>query len=248
METLINWQLTIDNEQLIQDSKIQNVMSSAVETSAIRNKQIPPLSFDYAQDRLSEWRKTIFQFNMNIFKRIISFFKKKKQTDNLHNSTNNFKKQRKMSLRENFISDAPDEETGGKVNAISQNKTLYIGQFTETVAEPELFQDAQTMKDVFTKFKPKVDVEFQTEQGDYVEETIAFNEMKDFEINNGSGQLVQNSSFLLQTKSNIEANAKIRKQIEQNKRLRDLLAKQESKEELRNVLQNLLDELDGNKG
>ena len=29
-----------------------------------------------------------------------------------------------MSLRENFISDDPDEETGGKVNANSQNKTL----------------------------------------------------------------------------------------------------------------------------
>jgi len=184
---------------------------------------------------------------MNIFEKIISFFKKKKQTNNVQQRNINFKKQRKMSLRENFISDAPDEETGGKVNAISQNKTLYIGQFSDTVAEPELFQDAQTIKDVFEKFKPQVNVEFQTEEGDYVEETLAFNEMKDFEINSGSGQLVQNSSFLLQTKSNIEANAKIRKQIEQNKRLRDLLAKQESKEELRNVLQNLLDELDGGK-
>jgi len=150
-----------------------------------------------------------------------------------------------MSLRENFISDAPDEETGGAVNAISQNKTLYIGQFTDTVSDPELLQEASTIKDVFDNFKPKVDVEFQTETGEYVEETLSFREMKDFEINGGSGQLVQNSSFLLQTKSNIEANAKIRKQIEQNKRLRDLLAKQESKEELRNVLQNLLDELEG---
>ena len=152
-----------------------------------------------------------------------------------------------MSLRENFISDAPDEETGGAVNAISQNKTLYIGQFTDTVSDPELLQEASTIKDVFDNFKPKVDVEFQTETGEYVEETLSFREMKDFEINGGSGQLVQNSSFLLQTKSNIEANAKIRKQIEQNKRLRDLLAKQESKEELRNVLQNLLDELEGQK-
>jgi len=152
-----------------------------------------------------------------------------------------------MSLKENFISDAPDEEAGGKVNAISQNKTLYIGQFTDTVAEPELFQEASTIKDVFDKFKPKVDVEFKNENGEAVEETLSFNEMKDFEVNNGSGQLVTNSSFLLQTKSNIEANAKIKKQIEQNKRLRDLLGSQQSKEELRNVLQNLLDELENSK-
>ena len=152
-----------------------------------------------------------------------------------------------MSLRENFISDAPDEETGGKVNAISQNKTLYIGQFTEAVTEPELFQDANTIKDVFDKFKPKMNVEFQTENGDYVEETLNFNEMKDFEVNNGTGQLVTNSSFLQSVKSNIDANAKMRKNIEQNKRLRDLIGNTESKEELRNVLQNLLDELEGGK-
>ena len=184
-----------------------------------------------------------------MFKKILAFFSKKKKEKSIQqrNISTNFKKQRSMSLRENFISDAPDEETGGKVNAISQNKTLYIGQFSDTVAEPELFQEAPTIKEVFNKFKPQVTAEFQTEDGDFVEETLAFREMKDFEINNGSGQLVQNSSFLLQTKSNIEANAKIRKQIEQNKRLRDLLAKQESKEELRAVLQSLLDEIEGGK-
>ena len=133
------------------------------------------------------------------------------------------------------------------MNAISQNKTLYIGQFTDAVAEPELFQEANTIKDVFEKFKPQTNVEFQTEQGDYVEETLSFNEMKDFEINNGSGQLVNNSSFLLSAKNNIEANAKIKKQIEQNKKLRDILGKTESKEELRTVLQSMLDELENTK-
>ena len=152
-----------------------------------------------------------------------------------------------MSLRENFISDAPDEETGGKVNAISQNKTLYIGQFTDQVYEPELFQEAATIDDVFEKFKPSATVEFQNEQGDLVEETLSFKEMKDFEINNGTGQLVSNSSFLLSVKNNIEANAKIKKQIEQNKKLRDILTNAESKDELRNVLQTMLDELESTK-
>ena len=152
-----------------------------------------------------------------------------------------------MSLRENFISDAPDEETGGSVNAISQNKTLYIGQFTDMVSEPELFQEATNIKTVFEKFKPKVDVEFSDENGDAVEETLSFNEMKDFEVNNGNGQLVSNSSFLMSVKSNAEANAKMRKNIEQNKRLRDILGNKQSREELRNVLQNLLDELDSTK-
>ena len=152
-----------------------------------------------------------------------------------------------MSLRENFISDAPDEEVGGSVNAISQNKTLYIGQFSDTVAEPELFQEATNINAVFEKFKPQVNVEFRNEDGDSVDETLSFREMKDFEVNNGNGKLVSNSSFLLSVKNNIEANGKIKKQIEQNKRLRDILGNQQSKEELRNVLQGLLDELDNTK-
>lgn len=152
-----------------------------------------------------------------------------------------------MSLRENFISDAPDEETGGKVNAISQNKTLYIGQFSDTVPDPELFQEATNIKTVFDKFKPQVDVEFRGEDGDTIGETLSFKEMKDFEVNGGNGQLVSNSAFLLQAKNNIDANVKMRKQIEQNKRLRDILGNKQSKEELRNVLQNLLDELEKSK-
>lgn len=152
-----------------------------------------------------------------------------------------------MSLRENFISDAPDEETGGKVNAISQNKTLYIGQFTDRVTDPELYQEATNINQVFEHFKPSVSVDFQDEEGDTHEELISFNEMKDFEVNNGNGQLVSNSAFLLDMKSNIDANIKMRKQIEQSKRIRDILGNKQSKDELREVLQYLLDELENNK-
>jgi len=177
------------------------------------------------------------------WEKFISLFgKKDKIVDN-----NQFLKTRRMSLRENFISDAPDEEAGGKVNAISQNKTLYIGQFTDAVNEPELFQDATNINAVFEKFKPNVNVEFQDENGDTIEENLAFNEMSDFDSNGGNGKLVTNSSFLVDVKSNIDINAKMKKQIEQSKRLRDILGDKQSKEELRNVLQGLMDELDNEK-
>ena len=177
------------------------------------------------------------------WEKFISLFgKKDKIVDN-----NQFLKTRRMSLRENFISDAPDEEAGGKVNAISQNKTLYIGQFTDAVNEPEVFQDATNINAVFEKFKPNVNVEFQDENGDTIEENLAFNEMSDFDSNCGNGKLVTNSSFLVDVKSNIDINAKMKKQIEQSKRLRDILGDKQSKEELRNVLQGLMDELDNEK-
>ena len=181
--------------------------------------------------------------SLGFLKKILSLFKKKSTID--ISSNNNFKKKRTMSLlKENFISDAPDEEAGGKVNAISQNKTLYIGQFQDSVDEPELFQEASNINAVFEKFKPQKEVDFQDENGDTVTETLSFNEMSDFDVKEGSGKLVQNSSFLVDVKSNIDVNAKMKKQIEQSKRLRDLLSTGQSKEELRNVLQNMLNELE----
>jgi Uncharacterized protein conserved in bacteria len=173
---------------------------------------------------------------------ILNAIKSKRISINYHSNTV------KMNLlRENFISDAPDEEAGGRVNAISQNKTLYIGQFTDRVVEPELYQDATNINQVFEHFKPSVEVDFQNEDGEIHEETIRFNEMKDFEVDNGNGQLVTNSSFLLNLKSSIDANTKMKRQIEQSKRIRDILGNKQSKQELREVLQYLLDELESNK-
>ena len=150
-------------------------------------------------------------------------------------------------IRETFFTDAPDEESGNKVQAISQNKTLIVDQFTNSVNEPELLQEAKNIKDVFEHFKPEVEIDFSDENGAPVSETLKFREMKDFDIDNGKGQLVQNSEFLMSVKSNIEANAKMKKQIETNKKLRDVLNNVEDKESLKKALQAMLNELNATK-
>jgi len=149
--------------------------------------------------------------------------------------------------KEIFFTDTPDEESGNAIQAISQNKTLMVDQFTESVSEPELLQDAKNIKEVFEHFKPEVDVEFSDESGSPVTETLKFREMKDFDVDEGKGQLVQNSDFLMSVKTNIESNAKMKKQIETNKKLRDVLNKTEDKESLKQTLQAMLDELNANK-
>jgi len=160
----------------------------------------------------------------------------------IHN--NKIKKIEIMSsegFKERFV-DTPDEITGGKVNEIAQNKTLWIGQLTNTVSEPEFFQDAKTIKDVFERFQPEVEVEFSDEDGS-VQETLKFTEMKDFEVNNGNGKLVANSEFLCRIKSNIETNAQMKKKIETERGLREVLNNTADKESLKAVLQAMLDEL-----
>ena len=149
-------------------------------------------------------------------------------------------------MKENFISMAPDEESNAKVSPIDNNKTLLIDQFT-TDAEPgspEFVEDIRNINDAFAHFQPKVEVDFVDEEGGSVNETLHFNEIRDFEAQGGKGNLVSNSEFLSGVKAKIDTTAKVRKSIEQNRKLRDILKEGESREELKEMLKALLDELE----
>ncbi len=150
-------------------------------------------------------------------------------------------------MKENFISMAPDEESSAKVSLIDQNKTLMIDQYTSDVeaGNPEFVEDIQNINDAFEHFKPKVNVTFTDVEGGAVEETLKFGEIRDFEAQGGKGRLVQNSPFLSGTKEQIDTNVKIRKSIEQNRKLRDILKDAGSRGELKEMLQSMLDELNG---
>ena len=152
-----------------------------------------------------------------------------------------------MAMKENFISMAPDEESSAKVSLVDQNKTLMIDQYTSDVepGNPELVEDIQNIGDAFAHFKPKVEVTFTDAEGGAVEETLKFGELRDFEAQGGKGKLVQNSKFLSGVKEEIDTNVKIRKSIEQNRKLRDILKEAGSREELKAMLQSMLDELEG---
>ena len=151
-----------------------------------------------------------------------------------------------MAMKENFISMAPDEESSAKVSLIDQNKTLMIDQYTSDAepGNPEFVEDIQNIGDAFAHFKPKVNVSFTDAEGGSVEETLKFGELRDFEANGGKGKLVQNSAFLSGVKEEIDTNAKIRKSIEQNRKLRDILKEAGSREELKAMLKSMLDELE----
>lgn len=152
-----------------------------------------------------------------------------------------------MAMKENFISMAPDEESSAKVSLIDQNKTLMMDQYTSDAepGNPELVENIQNINDAFAHFQPKVEVDFVDEEGGSVNETLHFGELRDFEADGGKGRLVQNSQFLSNVKAKIDVNAKIRKSIEQNRKLRDILKEQGSREELKEMLQAMLAELEG---
>lgn len=151
-------------------------------------------------------------------------------------------------LKENFISHAVDEESNAKVTPIDNNKSIIIDQYTTDIPtnNPELLEGAKTVKEVFDHFKPNVEVEFTDEEGGSVNEIIHFNSVKDFEASGGRGNLVTNSPFLSEMKMQVDISAKIRKQIEQNKKLRDIIKDEQAKNELKELLTVLLEELNNN--
>lgn len=153
-----------------------------------------------------------------------------------------------MAIKENFISMAPDEESNAKVSPIDNNKTLMIDQYTSDAepGNPELVEDIQTIDDAFAHFKPSVEVDFIDEEGGSVNEKLHFSELRDFEAQGGKGKLVSNSAFLSGVKQKIDVNTKIRKNIEQNRKLRDILKDSSSREELKEMLKAMLAELESN--
>ena len=154
-----------------------------------------------------------------------------------------------MAMKENFISMAPDEQSNAKVSPIDSNKTLMIDQFTSDAepGNPEFVEDIQNIGDAFAHFKPKVNVDFTDEEGGSVSETLKFGELRDFEAGGGKGRLVENSEFLSGVKQKIDTSAKIRKSIEQNRKLRDILKDEGSRAELKEMLEAMLAEIESGK-
>lgn len=154
-----------------------------------------------------------------------------------------------MAMKENFISMAPDEESNAKVTPIDNNKTLMIDQYTSDAepGNPEFVEDIRTIEDAFAHFKPSVEVDFTDEEGGSTSEKLHFGELRDFEAQGGKGRLVANSQFLSGVKQKIDTNIKIRKSIEQNRKLRDILKDSSAKDELKEMLKAMLEELENNK-
>ncbi|MCL1851377.1 MAG: hypothetical protein FWF70_08270 [Bacteroidetes bacterium] len=159
--------------------------------------------------------------------------------------------------KENFLSRLEDEDSSAGIEGLSQNKTMYVDQFTSEVtfdnrglAMKEVEEDGQkrgvypkNLKDTFDYFKPKVEIDFTADGGETKKEVLNFKEMKDFEINNGKGNLVTNSPFLSDLRTKKENCENVQKTIEKNARLRDILKDPEGRSDLKALLESLLEEL-----
>jgi hypothetical protein len=127
---------------------------------------------------------------------------------------------------------------------IPQNRVLMAEKLTANApVRPEIVQGLTTVEQVFEHFKPKIEMDFETEEGTGRKETLQFNNLGDFGVKGITAQ----SSFLGDLTLKKEQYHKIIKQLKTNKLLKQALANAETKESLIQSLNALIKELEQSK-
>lgn len=124
---------------------------------------------------------------------------------------------------------------------ISQNRTLFVSKLTnDPPARPDMVYDLKTTEEVFAYYQPEAELEFQTADGSFINETLRFKNLGDF----GKKGIINQSEFLQNLNAQATDYQQIVRQLKVNRILKAALEKPEAKAALLGVLQTLIDELE----
>lgn len=124
---------------------------------------------------------------------------------------------------------------------IPSNRTLLVQKLTEEAPlQPESIYGLETLEDVFERFQPSVELEFQDQEGNEIPEKLDFKGLSDF----SAKKLKENSPFLSQLNIEREQYLKISRLLSSNKALLKSLSDEEARAEMIQVLEASLVELE----
>ena len=124
---------------------------------------------------------------------------------------------------------------------IPSNRTLLVQKLTEEAPlQPETIYGLETLEDVFERFQPSVELEFQDQEGNDIPEKLDFKGLSDF----SAKKLKENSPFLSQLNIEREQYLKISRLLSSNKALLKSLSDEEAQAEIIQVLEASLVELE----
>lgn len=124
---------------------------------------------------------------------------------------------------------------------IPSNRTLLVQKLTEEAPlQPETIYGLETLEDVFERFQPSVELEFQDQEGNEIPEKLDFKGLIDF----SAKKLKENSPFLSQLNIEREQYLKISRLLSSNKALLKSLSDEEARAEMIQVLEASLVELE----
>lgn len=123
---------------------------------------------------------------------------------------------------------------------IPDNRSLIVEHLTsEDPISPEAVEGLKTIEEVFAHFTPNIDVEFDSEDGQPVNENFKFANVGDFSVKN----MTENSPFLKNLNMQKEFYETLTKQLRSNKVLQRVLENIDSKEAFIAALTALKSEL-----
>lgn len=129
---------------------------------------------------------------------------------------------------------------GEAISNIPQNRTMFVGLLTaEEPISPEAVMDLKTIEEVYAKFQPNVDVDFETMDGQSIKENFKFANTADFQVK----KMTENSPFLGGLSVQKEFYEKLVKQLKTNKVLQRALENPESRQAMVDALTQLKNEL-----
>ena len=124
---------------------------------------------------------------------------------------------------------------------IPQNRVLMAEKLTVNApTRPEIVEGLSSIEQVFEHFKPKVEIDFEDEEGASKKEALHFSNLADFGVKGITAQ----SSFISDLAMKKEQYQKIIKQLKTNKQLKQALSNGETKEAFINALHALIKELE----
>ncbi|MCG8700781.1 MAG: hypothetical protein MI922_22195 [Bacteroidales bacterium] len=124
---------------------------------------------------------------------------------------------------------------------IPSNKTLLIQKLTnEPPVSPEAVHGLETVEEVFDKFKPTVNLEFQDAEGTDIKESMTFRNLGDF----GAKSIKENSDFLSNLDVEKEQNNKIIRQLTSNRALKKALENPETRAAILELLEQSVKEIE----
>lgn len=131
-------------------------------------------------------------------------------------------------------------EASEGIGNIPENRTLLVEKLTaEDPITPQAIEGLTSIEEVFATFQPNVDVEFETAEGESVQENFSFQNTGDFQIKNLTAQ----SRFLKNLEIKRDFYTKLVKQLRTNKILQKALENEDTKKAFIQALTQLKNEL-----
>ena len=124
---------------------------------------------------------------------------------------------------------------------IPSNRTFFATQLTKDAPpNPESVTGLETTEDVFKYYKPNLNITFETEEGQSVEENFSFTNVGDFAID----KMTEQSPFLSDLNINKDFYNQSVRELKSNKVFIRAISNPETKESIIKILESMASELE----